>query len=56
MRRVPATGDRSRATRFRKSWDDDEWPAIAERTIGAARDAAYLTGAIASTRFSSTAS
>ncbi len=26
-----------------KSWDTNEWPAIAARTIGAARDSAYLT-------------
>jgi len=26
-----------------KSWDTNEWPAIAARTIGAARDIAYLT-------------
>jgi hypothetical protein len=25
-----------------KSWDAEEWPAIAERTIGCARDSAYL--------------
>lgn len=26
-----------------RTWDAEEWPAIAERTIGAARDSAYLT-------------
>jgi hypothetical protein len=26
-----------------RTWDECEWPAIAQRTIGAARDAAYLT-------------
>jgi len=26
-----------------ETWDDNEWPEIAARTIGAARDAAYLT-------------
>lgn len=26
-----------------RTWDEEEWPAIAERTVGAARDAAYLT-------------
>ncbi len=26
-----------------RTWDQEEWPAIAERTIGAARDSAYFT-------------
>jgi hypothetical protein len=26
-----------------RTWDREEWPAIAERTVGAARDTAYLT-------------
>jgi len=41
MREIPARACET-SPWIPKSWDTDEWPAIAERTIGAARDAAYL--------------
>jgi hypothetical protein len=41
MRSVPARESET-SPLIPKSWDTHEWPAIAERTIGAARDSAYL--------------
>jgi len=41
MREVPARPCET-SPWIPKSWDTEEWPAIAERTIGASRDAAYL--------------
>ena len=41
LRREPA-GAPEAGTLIPRSWDQCEWPAIAARTIGAARDAAYL--------------
>jgi hypothetical protein len=42
MRREPA-GTPEAGDLIPRSWDHCEWPAIAERTIGAVRDSAYLT-------------
>ena len=42
LRRRPAPA-RDAGDLIPRTWDQEEWPAIAERTIGAARDTAYFT-------------